>query len=43
MRAQPIAAGPQKPPDNPIVLISAMPPAAAGPVMYSAGIAQNTV
>lgn|GEM_PF-3522710 len=40
---QPSAAGPQKPPDRPIVLMSAMPPAAAGPAMVSDGIAQNTV
>ncbi len=31
--AQPMMAGPQKPPDSPMVLISAMPPAAAGPLI----------
>jgi hypothetical protein len=41
--AQPMMAGPQKPPDRPMVLISAMPPAAAGPLRYSDGMAQNTV
>jgi hypothetical protein len=40
---QPSAAGPQKPPESPIVLMNAMPPAAAGPAMVSDGIAQKTV
>ncbi len=40
---QPIMAGPQKPPDRPMVLISAITPAASAPLMKFEGIAQNTV
>ncbi|KVG30035.1 hypothetical protein BGV70_24690 [Burkholderia ubonensis] len=43
VRSQPIAAGLEKPPSAPIVLISAMPPAAAGPFRQADGMAQNTV
>ncbi|MCY1221005.1 hypothetical protein D9M72_330440 [compost metagenome] len=40
---QPMMLGPKKPPDRPIVLIRAMAPARALPLMYAGGTAQKTM